>query len=99
MTLYRVNGRLVSHEEFLANAKAKSVPSNGEKQRGRRFKVPGLFGDRTDWRHERDAKTGKDGRYCPQMARRPGDPNAVFRSRSELIEKAKQRGYTVDTDG
>lgn len=67
-------------------------------QRGRRFRTPGLFGDTGDWRGERDAKTGKDGRYCPQLARRPGDPNAVCRNRTELIERGKRRGWTVDQD-
>lgn len=67
-------------------------------QNGKRYRTPGLFGDFGDWRGERDSKTGRDGRYCPQLARRPGDPAAVCKSRGELIERAKRRGYGVEKD-
>lgn len=69
-----------------------------KKQNGRRFKVPGLFGDFGDWSRERDQKTGMDGRYCGQLARFPKDPRAVFKSKRSMLEAAKRRGMVEDTN-
>jgi hypothetical protein len=88
--IYRINGREVTREQFLAGA-AKAKPSRMEKQRGRRFKPPGLFSDKTDWTFENGGK----GRWCPQMGKKK-DPKAYFHTRRKLIEHAKRDGYVVD---
>ncbi len=61
------------------------------KQNGRRFRVPGCFGDSTEWRFENGGK----GRYCPQLGKKH-QRQAYYSSKRELIEKAKHRGYVVD---
>lgn len=95
--MYFVDGKEVDEWTYQKGIAKELVEARRRpKQNGKRFRTPGLFGDVADWRGERDRKTGKDGRYCPQLARRIGDPEAVVRSKSELIEKAKRRGMVVD---
>lgn len=61
--------------------------------------VPGMHHDYGDWRNEktrlRDG-TVRDGRYCPQAARYPGDPKAVFDHRESLVDWAERQGKTVE---
>jgi hypothetical protein len=69
-----------------------------KKQNGKRERSPGMYGDFADWRRETDPKTGLNGRYCPQLAKFKGDPNAVCKNRSELIDRGERLGYTVEKE-
>lgn len=98
--VYFVDGKEVDEWTYAKGCAREQAEMRRERvpQNGKRFRTPGLFGDRADWSRERDSKTGKDGRYCPQLARRPRDPNAVVRSKWELIERGKRMGYSIDND-
>lgn len=59
---------------------------------------PRIEGDIADWSNERDAKTGLNGRYCPQAAKFSGDKRAVFKSRSDFVEWGKRNSMSVTKD-
>lgn len=52
-------------------------------------------GDIADWSTENRGK----GRYCPQLAKKPGDPNAYATSKWDLIDQGYRRGWSIDRDG
>jgi putative FmdB family regulatory protein len=53
---------------------------------------PRVLPDVADWSNENSGR----GRFCPQAARRPGDPKAHFTSRQALEDWGKAKGYTVN---
>ena len=55
-----------------------------------------MYGDRHDFGRETCPYTGKNGRYFPQLARFPDDPEAVVRDVKEGIEKGKRRGMIAE---
>jgi len=59
-------------------------------------KPVGNYGDKHDWSRETDPTTGLNGRYCPQMARYPGDPKAVVRHAKDIVEYGKRRGMKAE---
>lgn len=84
---YFLNGRGVDERTYL-DARLRN------KQRGKRYRRPGCYGDATDWEKE----NGGRGRYCPQIARKPKDPGAYVRKRADLIKYAERNGFGVEKD-
>jgi hypothetical protein len=80
MTVYRINGRVVSRAVFLAR------PGTWDPQSRR---APLTCSDRTDWSRENDGR----GRYCGQLGTKLDDPQAFCRSKADLIEKGRRRGF------
>lgn len=93
---YFVDGKEVGERVYRAASarEARETDKQFEKQRGRRFAMPGCFGDRKDWRLENGGK----GRYCHQIGDRVNDPKGYCGSYREMLEKAKHKGYEVDTN-
>lgn len=96
---YYVNGREVTEIEF-----HRRCPSKSLRGAGGRLVAPQIRADTGDWserksvlkRHYRDPGRVVDGQYCPQAARFAGDPQAVFRSRTEYVDWAKRQGKIVE---
>lgn len=72
----------------------KTKPPNYEKG-----ECPGMHPDYADWSTETDRKTGvRGGRYCPQLAKFPGDKRAVVSHKNDAINIAKKRGWSIDDE-
>lgn len=73
---------------------AGECPDCGSAKIRRLVSAPRVEGDISDWIND----PGGKGRYCPQAARFPKDPNAYFRSRHDLCEWGKRKGLTPVRD-
>jgi putative FmdB family regulatory protein len=80
---------------FLQEGKLTKCPTCRSKVSVAWITSPRVQGDIADWGNENRGK----GRYCPQLASKPKDPNAYATSRWDLIDKGKRRGWEIDKDG
>jgi hypothetical protein len=81
---YFLGGDKVTKEEFDSGIPDRTPDyQNGE--------LPGLHADYGDWSQE----NGGRGRYCPQKAQFPKDPNGYAKSKNDLIDWAQRRGMGV----
>lgn len=96
--VFIVDGREVDEWTYRKSVEKEAAEQRRlrEPQAGRRFSCTAFIGDRSDYRGERDRKTGRDGRYYGQLAKYPGDPRAVFPTKRAALEAAKRRGMEED---
>ena len=82
---YKLSGRVVSRDEFIAH----ETHANIDYENGN---MPAVRMGTTSWQNENGGK----GRYISQMADKPNDPKAYFRSRSDVEEACRRRGLTYE---
>jgi len=84
-TIFERDGKIVSEEEF---DEGWVTPAPNYKKQ----ECASVQPDHGDFSMENKGK----GRYNPQLAERPNDPNAYFTSVGNVREAAKRRGFSTE---
>jgi hypothetical protein len=85
--IYKLSGRVVKRDEFISHeTMADTDFSHGS--------MPSVIMRDTSWGSE----NGGRGRYISQMADKPNDPKAYYKSQSEVAESCKRRGFSYELD-